>query len=367
MKKHNLHYQIALTQIDGIGPVHARTILHHFPDLEEFFTEKKLHKRIISGLSPQRLKSLNREHALSKAKDQLEYIEKENVRTHCINEEDYPFRLKNCVDAPTVIYAKGDFNLNPKKVVSVVGTRNITNYGVRLTEKLIEEFSSVNVQVVSGLAFGVDILAHRSCLKHNIPTVGVLAHGLERLYPIQHRNVAQKMIENNGGLLTEFLIGTNPDRENFPKRNRIVAGMADATIVIESGEKGGSLITANLANDYNKDVFAFPGNVDRQFSRGCNKLIASNRAHLVQSAEEIIRLMGWTKNVENEVVQTDLFEGLGSEEKQIVGFLKEKKTASIDQFALSLKKHVSQLNGLLTQLELLGIIKAIPGSKYQLC
>lgn len=365
METTELHYCIALTLLAGIGPRSAKLLISHYGDPEDFFNDKKLHKNSVPGFSKMRLKTLNRTEALLKAEKHVDFILKNKITPVFYKSKNYPSRLKNCIDAPLLLYSKGDFETNPNRCIAVVGTRNATPYGKKIVEELIQDLQPVNVQVVSGMAYGIDVLTHKACLKYSVPTVGVLGHGLDRIYPAQHKSVAKKMIASDGGLLTEFLEGTLPERENFPMRNRIVAGMTDATIVIESGKKGGSLITANLANDYNRDVFAFPGNIDSPFSEGCNNLIANDKAHLITSAEQIIDVMGWKHQLKT-AVQTQLFPELKPEEKQVVELLKEVKELSVDNIANKLKKPVSVLNSILLGLELQGLICAIPGNKFKL-
>lgn len=370
MIKNELHYQIAVGLLDGIGVRTAKNLIAHFGGVEPIFELpiKKLGKEI-PGFSKQRLMSLNRTEALRKAEDQLNFILKYDLGAHFYLDESYPYRLKNCVDAPIVLFTKGNFNLNPVRTVAVVGTRQATDYGKRITEELIAQLVPYGVQVVSGLAFGVDGIAHRAALNNGLPTLGVLAHGLDRLYPSQHKSIVNKMLDNEGGLITEFLVGTNPDRENFPKRNRIVAGMTDATIVIESGKSGGSMITANLANDYNRDVFAYPGSVFQPFSAGCNQLIGQHKAHLVTEPKQIVEMLGWkltSKKEKKGVVQRKLFPDLNLDETEIVEVLQKNEMLSIDQLSDFLKKKVSQLNMHLLNLELIGVVASLPGKNYKI-
>lgn len=361
-----LHHQVALTLLEGIGPKSAKSLIAYLGDVNAIFKEKKNLRTTIPGFSKERFRKLNTTKALLEAEKVLEFIDKNNIHTSFFLDKDYPYRLKECADSPTLLYAKGNFELNPKRTIAVVGTRNMTSYGKKLIRELISSLQPYNVQVVSGLAYGVDIYAHRCCLEFGIPTVGVLGHGLDRIYPFQHKSAAEKMIENDGGLLTEFPNGTNPDRENFPKRNRVVAGMTDATIIIESGEKGGSLITAHLANDYSRDVFAYPGNVDNPYSKGSNALIANDKAHLVTSSKDITKLLEWELNATAKPIQTNLFHQLNGDEKKIVKLLREFEKVSLDVLSVKLKTPVSRLSGLLLNLELKGIVLTLPGKKYTL-
>ena len=359
-----LCYRIALSLLEGVGPKSAKNILSIYEDADEFFKDNHFRKKEIPGFTRERLQKINRTLAIEKAKKEIRFIEKNEIETYYFEEDKFPFRLRECPDAPILLYGKGDFNSNAMRSVAVVGTRNVTPYGKELVEQLILDLTEHNVQIVSGMAYGVDILAHRACVKHQISTIGVLGHGLDRLYPFQHRDIANKMINSNGGLITEFISGTNPDRENFPKRNRIVAGMTDATIVIESGERGGSLITALLANDYSRDVFAFPGNVTNLYSKGCNQLIAQQKAHLVTSAKDIIKLMGWDYQRKT-TIQAQLFPELSKEETLVFNCVRNNKLISVDQLSIELKQPVSKLNGTLLSLELQGVIMAQPGNKFK--
>lgn len=359
-----LSYQIALSLLEGVGPKSVRNILTIYEDPEHFFRDNHFRKKEIPGFTRERLQRINRALALKRAEKEVNFILKNDIDAYFFEDETYPFRLKQCQDAPILLYGKGDMRMNTSRSVAVVGTRNITAYGKELTDQLITDLASHNVTVVSGMAYGVDVLAHKACVRHGVPTIGVLGHGLDRLYPFQHREVANNMITSNGGLLTEFVSGTNPDRENFPKRNRIVAGMTDATIVVESGAKGGSLITALLANDYSRDVFAFPGNVSSTYSKGCNQLIAQQKAHLVTSALDIIKLMGWDYQ-HKAVIQTQLFPEMNTEETAVYNCIRDNRLISLDQLSIKLKKPVSKLNGLLLGMELQGLVIAQPGNYFK--
>jgi DNA processing protein len=288
----NLHYKLGLSFLFGIGPKKASILVSKLGSPEAVFTVDLRSLHHMSGISMNIIRQMNRTAALEIADRQIEFIEKNNIRTHFYLDVNYPRRLRHCDDAPLVLYSKGNFDTNPSRSVAVVGTRSATDYGKGLCEELIQEFKGTEIQVVSGMAFGIDICAHQLCVKHGIQTVGVLGHGLDRIYPQLHKRTAEQILEH-GGLLTEFIPGTKPDRENFPMRNRIVAGMTDATIVIESKNSGGSLITAELANDYNRDVFAYPGNIGQIHSEGCNQLIRTNKAHLLTGGVQFLKEMGW--------------------------------------------------------------------------
>lgn len=355
-----------MTFLHGIGPKKASILMSKLGSLDAIFYTKynKIHQ--LTGMSPSILKQMKREDALKKANEQVNYILKNNIQTHFYLDINYPRRLKQCDDAPLLLYSKGNFNPNPSKVVSIVGTRMATEYGKSLCEELIQQLAPKNIQVISGMAYGIDICAHQLCVKNNIQTIGILGHGLDRLYPSVHRKTAEDMFQN-GGLMTEFIPGTNPDRENFPMRNRIVAGMADATIVIESKKTGGSLITAQLANDYFRDVFAFPGNVGQIHSAGCNSLIQKQQAHLIINGSDFLKQMNWEGEINNkQLIQTSCFVDLNEDEKQICKKLEETSSLQIDLISLHTKIPISKLNVHLFHLEMKGVIKSLPGKKYSL-
>ena len=280
----NLLYHIALTSIPNIGSITAKKLIAYTGSVSQIFNDKKSTLEKIPGIGAFNAQNIiqNKDFALNLAQHELSFIEKHNINALTYLEDNFPKRLIQCEDGPLVIFSNGEFNFNSQKVISIVGTRNATDYGKEFCENLIFDLMPHKPLIVSGLAFGVDICAHKSAIKNNLPTIGVLAHGLDRIYPAIHTSTAKQMLEN-GGLVTEFRSGTNPDRENFPKRNRIIAGLSDLTIVIESSKKGGSLITADLANSYNRDVFALPGRINDTQSEGCNALIKQNKAHLIQS------------------------------------------------------------------------------------
>ncbi len=355
---------IALTQLFGFGSIKTRSLLESLDSPTDIFTlsYKELEKK--SGFNQSSLRKMERAKALSWAEKVKSDNDKFAIEAIYINDPRYPRRLKQCQDAPLVIYTKGNIDFNDSKYVAIVGTRNATEYGKRICNELIQSFIGTNVVVVSGLAYGIDIAAHKSCLLHGIPTIGVLAHGLEMTYPKDHITVAKQMLEI-GGLVTEFPPFTNPDRVNFPMRNRIVAGMCDATIVIESKIKGGSLITADLANDYSRDVFAFPGSIFDENSLGCNQLIAGNRAHLLSNGEEFLTRMGWNMKIAKPI-QKSIFPVVTGDEKLIVDLIQEINPINIDVLALKLKMPISKLSVHLFQLEMSGIIKSVPGNKCQL-
>ncbi|HOY30696.1 MAG TPA: DNA-processing protein DprA [Bacteroidales bacterium] len=363
-----LLFQIAVTLIPGIGDITGKKLIAYCGDVEAVFKEKKQHLMRIPGIRETLAGSIisHRNDALRRAEKEISFIEKYKIGSFFFTDDLYPHRLKNCVDSPMMLYHKGNTELNKSKIVSIVGTRSATEYGKECCKSIVEGLAESDVLIVSGLAHGIDACAHREALKNGLPTLGVLAHGLDRIYPAVHRNLAQKMIDK-GGLITDYISETNPDRENFPKRNRIIAGLSDATIIIEAAKKGGALITADIANSYNRDVFAVPGKITDTFSEGCNHFIKTNKAALIQSAADIKYLMGWdTKKQKDTVVQRKLFVNLSPEEDAIVKLLEKNIQLSIDTICLELQTTTSHVAAALLNLEFEGIVKTLPGKMYSL-
>jgi len=358
---------MALTYIPGVGNVIGKKLMAVCGSAEAVFTEKKsallkaerVGELIVNSIMQHRIL------ALEKAAKELEFIQRYKIKTLFYTDKDYPSRLKECVDGPILVYFKGNANLNHPRIVAVVGTRRATHYGKEMCEKIIEGLKNLDVLVVSGLAYGIDTYAHKTALDRGLQSIAVLAHGLDRIYPPLNKSLAERML-NQGGLLSDFPSGTNPDRENFPARNRIIAGIADATIVIESGLKGGALITAEIANSYNRDVFSVPGNIGNYYSEGCNFLIKSNRAALLQSAEDIKYIMNWGEPVKNKVVQRKLMIELSPEQEKIVEVLKNNAEASIDRLCNETAISPALVANALLNLEFEGIIKTLPGKMYKL-
>jgi DNA processing protein len=325
-----LIYQIASTMIPGVGDIVGKKLIDYCGGPEAIFREKKSNLSKIQGIPKRVLDGISDKSIQERAEKELKFIEKYKIKTIYFTDKIYPERLKQCADSPLMLYFKGNADLNCPKIVSIVGTRNASQYGKDLTKSIVEKLSSYNILVVSGLAYGIDTQAHKNALSSKLKTVAVLAHGLDRIYPVANKALAEQMI-HQGGLLTEFLTQSNPDRENFPKRNRIVAGLSDAVIVIESALKGGALITAGIANSYNRDVFALPGRINDKFSQGCNFLIKTNRAALIQSADDLIYMMGWMERAKAKPIQKKLFVKLTDEEKKIVDLLNANETVGIDK------------------------------------
>ncbi len=361
-----LIYQIALTQIPGIGDVLTRNLVSYCGGVENVFNQKK-HKLLkIPGIGEKLADSIITSVNLKKAEDEIRFIEKHHIQPMFYLDDLYPSRLKNFNDAPTLLYSIGNANLNQQKIVAIVGTRKATEYGKSFINKLIEDLKSCGCLILSGLAFGIDIHAHREAIKNDLPTVAVLAHGFDRIYPATHKQTAKKMLEN-GGLLTEFPSNTNPDRENFPKRNRIVAGLCDVLIVVETAEKGGALITAEIANSYNKDVMALPGRISDEYSSGCNKLIKLNKAAIITCVDDLYYLMGWnlenrSKKAKQQVLPIDLT----NDELNIIQFIQLKSKVGIDELAFALQVDSGNLSLTLLDLEFKGLIRSLPGKYFEL-
>lgn len=359
--------QISLLEIEGIGPSIARHLIEHFGSAKSALSQDKTTYLELKQIGKNIITAKEKGAIFRIAENEIEYCERNQIEVLSYNENQFPQRLIHCADAPLILYYQGCANLNKQKTISVVGTRNATQYGKNVCEDFIESLTPYDPAIVSGLAYGIDICAHKKALKVKSDTVAVLAHGLDRVYPKAHANIARQIIDQGGGLLTEFKMNTNPDRENFPKRNRIVAGMSDATIVIESAIKGGSIITANLANSYNRDVFAVPGKIDDKQSEGCNLLIKTNRAHLMQSYKDVAYILGWDISTPNaSVIQKDLFANCTEEERFIVNQIQSKSCVGIDEIANALKLPMSSVSTQLLMMEFKGIIKQVPGKKYEL-
>lgn len=365
MPKNNLYYQIAITLLPGIGDITGRKLISYCGGVEAVFKEKKNALLKIPGIGQSTIKALLNSSISNIVETEMEFIEKHQIKALFYTDSAYPKRLNNCEDSPMLLYYKGSADLNSSRIISIVGTRNPTTYGKQITHELIKELKSKEITVISGLAYGIDSIAHNACIKERVPTIGVLGHGLDRIYPSVNRNLAGKMI-GKGGLLTEFTSGTNPDRENFPKRNRIVAGMSDAVIIIESAIKGGAMITADIANSYNRDVFAIPGRLNDTYSAGCNRLIKINKAALAESANDIAYIMGWDEKPKNIKPQRDLFFTLKEEQQIIYKILADSETTTIDNIIVNSNLPSSVVSTSLLEMEFEGLVISHPGKRYSI-
>jgi DNA processing protein len=351
--------------VPGVGDINAKKLIAYCGGAEAVFREKRKNLLKIPGLGETTANAILSANVLERASREIDFIEKHKIRPLFFLDKDYPFRLKNCVDSPVMLYCKGSAILNSDRIVGVVGTRRATAYGKEVCRKLIRELSMSGLLVVSGLAYGIDTCAHKSALDNQVPTVAVLAHGLDRIYPEQNRSLADKMIEN-GGLLSDYLSETNPDRENFPKRNRIIAGMCDALVVVETAMRGGAMITANIANSYNRDVFAFPGKTTDNWSEGCNFLIKTNKAALIQSADDIRYIMQWEDKVKSgSGKKKQLFREFTAEEGKVMDILKEHEAVSFDYLVAQTNMSSSKMSSVLLTLEFDGLVRSLPGKMFQ--
>jgi DNA processing protein len=351
--------------VEGIGDVVAKKLITHCGSAQNVFQSKKKALLAIDGVGEILFKKLQEKNVFQLAENELRFIEKENISYSYFQDENYPERLKHCIDGPVILFECGTIDLQNRKLINIVGTRQITPYGIEFTKKLITDLAPLNPVIVSGFAYGVDIVAHQTAMEHNLQTIGVLAHGLNQIYPKNHKKYMAKM-EQNGGFMTEFWSTSNPERENFVKRNRIVAGMCEATIVIESAEKGGSLITANLANDYNRDVFAVPGRISDKYSQGCNNLIKTQRAHLLNSAADLIYILNWDLGQKvSKPIQKQLFVSLTEEEQKIYDYLQTKEKELMDVIALDCDFPIFKISSLLLNMELKGVIRPLPGKLFE--
>ncbi|WP_236059597.1 DNA-processing protein DprA [Chitinophaga rhizophila] len=363
-----LRHQIALTQIPQIGDIVAKKLLAHFGTASNVLHASRRELEHTPDIGSVRADAIFQFRDYLRADKEIAFIEKYDIQPVFYTDKAYPERLRHCADSPVMLYYKGSADLNAGRIVSIVGTRAPGEYGKAVCAAFVEELAAHQITVVSGMAYGIDIIAHKRAVQEGIPTIGVLAHGLDRIYPPQHKGTAM-MMQENGGLLTEFLSGTQPDKQHFPMRNRIVAGIADATIVVESGRQGGSMITADIANSYNRDVFAFPGRVNDPHAEGCNELIRTNKAMLLSGVEDLLQVMGWDTAQRKEAKhhpQTSLFLELSEAEQHIVTLFSGEDEKHIDELRRESHLPGSQVSTLVLKLEMLHVLRSLPGQKYQL-
>ncbi|MDR6562820.1 MULTISPECIES: DNA-processing protein DprA [unclassified Arcicella] len=364
--KENLPYQVALTLIPKIGDVLIRQLISYCGSAEQVFKTPVSKLLKIPNIGKTLALNLQDRSVLDKAFAIIEEADRQQVDLLFYTDKNYPNRLKQLYDAPVLLYYKGNANLNHSKTVAIVGTRQCTEYGRNVTEELVEDLKDFNPLVISGLAYGIDIVAHKACLKNDVPTLGVMASGIDFIYPYQHKNTSIQMQET-GGILTEQMFGVQPDPRFFPQRNRIIAGMSDVTIVIEAAVKGGALITAEYANNYHRDIFAVPGQLGKSFSEGCNKLIKEKKAEIYTSIKDIVETLNWDlagheKN--NSFKNTLDLTNFTDDESQVMALLHKNQVMEIDVLAWQSQIHIAKLSSLLLNLEFQGVLKSLPGKKY---
>lgn len=364
-----IHYILALSFIPKIGPVIAKNLISYCGSAEAVFKQKKSHLIKIPSIGNGLAENIIKQKVFDKVETEFSFIEKFKIKPVSFLDKEYPRRLSNCLDAPLLLFQKGNTDLNKNKVISIVGTRKATHYGKKIVADLLEGLVGKNILVVSGMALGIDGQAHKSSVENNIDTVGVMGHGLNHFYPEQNKKIAREMLSQNSSLLTEYNSQEKFVPANFPKRNRIIAGMSDATIVVESEIKGGSIITANIANTYNRDVFAVPGRVKDKYSKGCNFLLKTYKANIVENAQDLLKHMIWddtSSNRVSKIKQMELLLNLSPTEEKIINILKENDEISSDFIMQATKLTGSKVATSLLELELKGVIEGLPGNLYVL-
>ncbi|WP_166960108.1 DNA-processing protein DprA [Yeosuana marina] len=366
MTENDLLYTLALQNVSKIGDITAKKLIRHCGTAEAVFKEKRQNLLKIDGIGSILINDLFESNHQKVANDELNYIKENQIKVLYFEDDDYPEKLKHCIDGPVVLFQSGNINLKQQHIISIVGTRKITTQGIAFCENLVEQLTPYNPVIVSGFAYGTDIAAHKAALKHNLQTVGCLAHGLNQIYPKVHKKYVAD-IENNGGFFTDFCSSDVFDKNNFLKRNRIIAGLSEATIVIESAERGGSLVTADIANSYNRDVFAVPGRTTDSQSIGCNNLIKYQKAHLLSNALDVPYILNWQlEDKQKPSVQKQLFVELDGQEKVIYKYLKEHDKQQLDTIALNCNMPIFKVAGVLLNMELKGVIRPLPGKLFEL-
>lgn len=356
---------LRLQNIPNIGDVIAKKLINYCGNPVAVFQDKLQNLLKIDGIGTHTLKVLHDTKHLKAAESEYEFVQAKNIGYSYFMHADYPAYLKHCIDGPVLLFKKGNIDLEGRKIISVVGTRKITAYGAAFCEKFIADIAPLNPIIVSGFAYGVDICVQKAAVKHGLQTIGCLAHGLNQMYPKLHAKYVTD-VEKNGGFLTDFWSTSSPDRENFLKRNRIIAGMSEATLVIESAEKGGSLVTADIANSYSRDVFAVPGRAGDKYSLGCNNLIKQQKAHMITSAADLIYMLGW--NVEEKKMQTvqkQLFVELDTEEKSIYSYLQKEGKQLLDSIAIACQMPIFKTSSTLLNMEMKGVVRPLPGKLFE--
>jgi DNA processing protein len=363
--KNELIAMLRLQHVPNIGDVIAKRLIAHCGSPLAIFEENRNHLLKIDGVGTYTLKHLFDTEHLEAAEAELEFILKNDFDCTYFEDVDYPGFLKHCIDGPILLFREGNMDLSERKLISIVGTRQITSYGMAFCEELIASLAPLDPVIVSGFAYGVDIFAQREAMKHGLQTIGCLAHGLNQIYPKVHAKYQQDVLKH-GGFMTEFWSTSKPDRENFLKRNRIIAGMTEATIVIESAEKGGSLVTADIAHSYNREVFAVPGRSSDKFSLGCNNLIKQQKAHMLTSAADLLYILGWDlEKKEVPSLQKQLFVDLDANEQVIYDYLQQKGKQVLDSIALTCQMPIHQVSATLLGMEMKGVVRPLPGKLFE--
>lgn len=366
MTEQDLIYTLTLQHAPKIGDLTTKKLINHCGSAEAVLKEKKTNLLKIDGIGTTVIADLFNKQHITEAENELKFIKENKIECLYFMSEDYPEKLKHCIDGPVLLFQTGNINLKKQNIISIVGARKITTNGIAFCEKLVEDLAPYNPVIVSGFAYGTDITAQKAAIKHNLQTIGCLAHGLNQIYPKIHKKYMVD-VEKNGGFFTDFW-STDPfDRNNFLKRNRIIAGLSEATIVVESAEKGGSLVTADIANSYNRDVFAVPGRINDIQSAGCNNLIKYKNAHLLSNPLDVPYILNWKLEDDKQpVVQKQLFVELDAEEKIVYNYLKDKHKEQLDIIALECKLPTYKIAGLLLNMELKGVIRPLPGKQFEI-
>lgn len=365
MTETDLLHLLALQNVAKIGDITAKKLISHCGSAEGIFKEKRKNLLTIDGIGTTSISDLFGKYHFEAAEKELKFIKENDVECFYFMDGNYPEKLKHCIDGPILLFQTGNIDLKKQRIISIVGTRKITTYGVAFCEQLVDQLAVFNPVIVSGFAYGTDITAQKAALKLNLQTIGCLAHGLNQIYPSVHKKYAAD-IERNGGFMTDFWSNSNPDRENFLKRNRIIAGLSEATIVIESAEKGGSLVTADIANSYNRDVFAVPGRITDSQSMGCNNLIKFQKAHVLSNPMDIPYILNWELGEKKkQSIQKQLFVELNEQEKVIYNYLKTNEKQSLDMIAIECQMPIFKVAGILLNMELKGVIRPLPGKLFE--
>jgi DNA processing protein len=359
-------YKVALGLVPKVGAITAKKLLEYYGSAENVFRSKLKELQNVPGIGPQLAEQIVNPAVLQRAESEFELLERNRIDILCIENPKYPDRLRDNRDSPLVLFSRGETDLNGSRSVAIVGTRKPSLQGIHICQRLIEELADYEVTIISGMAYGIDICAHRAAMDNQMPTWGVMAHGHKYIYPAVHRKTAFKMIEEGGCLLSEYSFSTRAEKEFFPMRNRIVAGLCDALIVIETAKRGGSMITAHLANQYFRDVFAVPGRIKDKQSMGCNHLIKSHQAALIESAADLAYVLRWKQNKNQQGIQQELFIELSEDEKNIVALLQNHHTLGVDEIVIKLSAIGGKISADLLSLEFKGIVKSMPGSRYTL-